>query len=357
MKRILVDIGHPAHIHYFKNAAKILEAKGYKFLFVVRERDSTIELIEKTGFDWVSRGKGGKGALQKVLKIFTIDFKLWRIAKKFRPDLFLSFSSFYAAHVAKFMGKPHIAFDDTEHAKFEHMLCRPFTDVTLTTSCYYAPLTKDQLKFKGFMELCYLHPNYFTPDADIKSVLGLNDSDRYCIIRLISWDANHDIGQHGFTLDQKRELIKKLESHVRVFISSETELPEDLEKYRLKIHPSKLHDVLASASLYIGEGSTTASESALLGTPAIYCNSLRVGNMDEEEKYGLVCQLMDLSEIMKAASDILSSDESVFKERRKKLLSEKIDVTAFMVWFIENYPESLKEFRKTPSRQDEFLSL
>ena len=56
--RILVDIGHPAHIHYFKNCARILIAKGYEFLFVVRERNSTMELIRSTGFNYVSRGEG-----------------------------------------------------------------------------------------------------------------------------------------------------------------------------------------------------------------------------------------------------------------------------------------------------------
>ena len=43
--KILVDIGHPAHIHYFKNCARIMAEKGHEFLFVVRERDSTMELI------------------------------------------------------------------------------------------------------------------------------------------------------------------------------------------------------------------------------------------------------------------------------------------------------------------------
>jgi len=31
--------------------------------------------------------------------------------------------------------------------------------------------------------------------------------------------------------------------------------------------------------------------------------------------------------------------------KRERLLQDKIDVTAFWVWFVENYPESVKEVK------------
>ena len=41
-------------------------------------------------------------------------------------------------------------------------------------------------------------------------------------------------------------------------------------------------------TLYVGEGATTASECAVLGTHAIYVNTLNWGDTDEEEeKYQL----------------------------------------------------------------------
>jgi hypothetical protein len=36
------------------------------------------------------------------------------------------------------------------------------------------------------------------------------------------------------------------------------------------------------------------------------------------------------------------------------MLSEKIDVTAFLVWFIENYPESVTVMRQNPDYQYNF---
>lgn len=35
-----------------------------------------------------------------------------------------------------------------------------------------------------------------------------------------------------------------------------------------------------------------------------------------------------------------------FYRRREKMLSDKIDVTAFLTWFIENYPDSATQTRK-----------
>ena len=50
-----------------------------------------------------------------------------------------------------------------------------------------------------------------------------------------------------------------------------------------------MHDLLYYATMYIGEGATMASEAAILGTPSIYINTLRLSYTDEEEaKYDLL---------------------------------------------------------------------
>ena len=40
--------------------------------------------------------------------------------------------------------------------------------------------------------------------------------------------------------------------------------------------------------------------------------------------------------------------------KRGKLLKDKIDVTAFMVWFIENYPQSFEIMKENPEYQEKF---
>jgi len=127
------------------------------------------------------------------------------------------------------------------------------------------------------MELFYLNPKYFTPDISIINSYGIFKDEKYFIVRFVSWNASHDIGQKGLSFESKMKLIQTLEKYGRVLISSEGSLPDALKLNQIKIKPEHLHHFLAFATLYIGEGSTTASECAVLGTPNIYINSLIVG--------------------------------------------------------------------------------
>jgi predicted glycosyltransferase len=43
---ILIDIGHPAHVHLFKNFAWIMQKKGHKTLFTAREKEHTIKSMD-----------------------------------------------------------------------------------------------------------------------------------------------------------------------------------------------------------------------------------------------------------------------------------------------------------------------
>ena len=57
---------------------------------------------------------------------------------------------------------------------------------------------------------------------------------------------------------------KTLSEKVRVFVSSEGELPDDLAEYEIKIPPEQFHNALANAKLVITEGTTVGSEAAML---------------------------------------------------------------------------------------------
>ncbi len=355
--KIFIDIGHPAHVHYFRNFIKIMEGKGHSFFITARDKEVAHDLLKKYKIDYVSRGKGKKSVLGKIFYIVEADFRLFKFARKFKPDLFLSFGSSYAAHVAKVLGKPHIAFDDTEHAKFEHMLYVPFSDVVLTPSCFNKSFGEKQVYFDSYMELNYLHPRFFEADDSIYKKLSLGKDDKYVILRFVSWGASHDIGQSGISDSTKEQLIELLKDQYRIFISSEKQLPEKYQKYQLNISSTELHSVLAKAHLYIGEGSTTASECSVLGTPNIYVNSLTVGYCKEQdEKYGLSIHLKNDKQLIDTVKKVVAnkSISEEWKEKQRRMLADKIDITEFMVWFIDNYPSSYFEIKKNPKIQNKF---
>jgi predicted glycosyltransferase len=309
-----------------------------------------LDLLEKLGFDYIFTCKR-YGSVKFGYELIKRDFQMFNFARKFKPDVIMGIHSTIAAHISKITKAKSIIFTDTEHATLANWVTFPFSDVICTPSCYKKDLGKKQIRYNGYHELAYLHPNYFTPNPAVLDEIGLSKDDTFIILRFVSWSASHDVGQHG--IKNKIELVGELEKYGQVFITSEGPLPKELEKYKIKVSPEKLHDLLFYASLYVGEGATTASECAVLGTHAIYVNTLRLGYTDEEEeRYNLVYNFSDKETMEKQAFDkaleLLGNNNlrNEGKRKREKLLNDKIDVTAFMVWFIENYPESFKEMKE-----------
>ena len=151
--------------------------------------------------------------------------------------------------------------------------------------------------------------------------------------------------------------MEELSKFAKVLISSEVKLPETLRKYKIELPPEKIHHLLAYATLFVGEGATMASECAMLGTPAIYVNSSAVDYCTElEEKYSLVFNFRDEGGVIDKAVELLNFPDlrPEFKIRQAKMLSERIDVTRFFTWFVENYPASFKEMKNNPDKDLEF---
>jgi predicted glycosyltransferase len=357
--KIFIDIGHPAHVYYFKNFIKLMREKGHVFFITAREKEFTHYLLENNGIEYVSRGKGSNTTIGKILYILKGDITLLKYALKFKPDVFLSFGSAYAAHVSKLIGKPHIAFDDTEHAKLEHLLYVPFTKCILTPDSFKKNFGTKHIRFAGSMDMAYLHPSYYNPNIEYLKKLQLKNKSYY-LLRFVSWSASHDLGQTGFSLEGKAKLIQLLSKKGEVIISSEGNLPEEFKKYSYKGDPGEIHSILQYANLFIGESGSMATEAAVLGTPSIVVNSStkyfgvfeyisKFGNLfyfDEEvEAIGKIEQLLSQNKLNENAAN-----------NAQKYVKETINLTDFMVWFIENFPQSFSLMQKNPNYQYKFKS-
>jgi uncharacterized protein len=357
--RIVVDINHPGHVHYFNNFIRKMRGNGHQVLITASKKDVTFQLLDSLGFEYKNLGTYGNNAIQKALSIIKMDIKMYDAIKDFNPDILIGFSSCRVAHVSRLISKPSIIFDDTEHAKFEHLLYKSFASAILTPSCFKKDMGKKHIRFKGYMELAALHPNYFQPNPEVLREIDIGLSEPFIIVRFVSWQAGHDVGHHG--IRDKSGFVKALGHYGRVLITSEGTLPPELQPFQILISPDKLHDLLHYARLYVGEGGTTAAEAALLETPSIFVSSLAgsMGNFIElEDTYGLIFSFTDSHEALDRARDILKDPLSKEKWRvkRKRLMEDKIDVTAFMTWFIENYPKSYTMMKDHPEVQNSFTS-
>ena len=259
----------------------------------------------------------------------------------FKPDLYISHGSMYASQIAFLLNKPHISFEDTFN--FEQInLYKPFTSVILTSSYDHPYIGRKNIKYNGYHELAYLHPNRFIPDLSIKNELGLLKNEKYCLLRFVSWDASHDLNHSGMSLKNKRKLVKKLSKYCKVIISSEKKLPLDLEKFKYNLCPSKMHDLIAGASLIFGESATMITEGAILGVPGIYLdNNGRLYTKEIEEKYELIKNFGESEEDQILAIDfalnLIKNNHKDFSKKAKKLINDKIDVTDFLVDFVNNF--------------------
>jgi len=353
--RILIDIGHPAHVHLFKRFAWQMQKKDHVILFSVREKGESIMLLKKANLNFVVYAKTKKGVLPKIYGVFEFNYRLHKIVTSFKPNISLSHSSFYLSQISKWHGVPNITLEDTGNAE-QVILYKFFTTHILTANVFHKEYGTKQIKYNSYHELAYLHPNRFKANPSIRKELGLIEKENAILFRFVSWEASHDIGQSGFSKKDKISIVENLSQNHRVFISTESSLPKEFEKYKLQTLPHQIHDVIAQMNLFIGEGATMASECAVLGIPAIYVNTMDAGTIDDQEKYGLLYHFKSSKGVLDKALEILTmpNREEVFEERRQKMLYEKIDLTAFLVWFIENYPESAKIMKENPDYQYNF---
>lgn len=335
--RILVEITHPAHVHFFRNAIAEFEKRGYEVAITARQKEVAVLLLENYHIPHTILSGIGRGKFALIKELIVRDWRLLKFCRKFKPDVLTGIGGIFAAHAGFFLRKPVVVWDDTEHAKLSHLITFPFAKLICSPSCYKKSLGKKHRKYAGYHELAYLHPNRFKPDAEIVKGLGINPAKKYCVVRFVSWGAHHDIGQHGFSTEGKIKFVKKLLEYAKVYITSESALPAELEGFGLKIPPHLIHHILAFARLCVSEGATIASECACLGTPAIYINTLKAGTIDEQEQYGLLRQTIDTDEAFEMSLQYLQDDEAIEKCRkgREKMLSEKIDVTEYIVRTIE----------------------
>lgn len=343
--KILVDIGHPAHVHFFRHPIKIWQERGHEILITSRRKEIATDLLD--GMNLTHRmlsshpGKGGLVSLGK--EMIQRDLALWRETRSFRPDIMMGIGGVNPAHVRMLTGIPAIVFYDTENATLSNLITYPFASRVVVPSCYQAWLPPWHLRYPGYHELSYLHPNRFKPNREKALAAGLAPEGKTFLIRTVAWAASHDVSERGWNLDLLRQIVQHLVSRGRVLISSEGDLPSDLDPYRFNGPLTDIHHLMAHCDLFVGESATMASECAVLGTPAIYAALTGRGYTDEQEQdYGLVRNVFELDwpKIKDALDSMLVKPGGFWREKRKQLLDEKIDVADFVARLIEKYPDS-----------------
>lgn len=336
----MIDVAHPAHVHFYRNLLAALEERGDRVLVVSRDKDVTLELLDRYGIAHTPVGRSGDRSLVgHGLELARRDLALVRLGRRFRPDIVLTRNP-AGVHAARALGIPGVFdTDDGTSAGVHWRAAAPFATAITTPECLGEDHGRRHWTYPSFKALAFLHPARFTPDPTVRDRLGLSTGERLFVVRFVAMEASHDLGERGLPESTRRAVVDRLRSLGRVVISSERPLPPDLAALAFPLAPTDLHHTLAAADLVVGDSLSVAAEAALLGTPALRASSFsgRVGYLRElEERYGLLRSFLpDESGALLDALDEIVGDPrtpSIWAERRARMLAEQVDLTA---WYLD----------------------
>lgn len=362
--KIVIYISHPAQYLFFKNPIQLWKTHGHELKIFIRTKDVLAQLMKNDNIAYENvMPFGRKSNFLSITKAFiSRTTKLYFKILKFDPDILLGTDA-SIAHIAFILRKPCITTleDDYNVIKRLAQLTYPFTSTILAPeSCLVGKWKFKKIGYNGFMKLSYLYPNRFAPDKHVST--KYTGGHPFCLIRLSRLTAYHDMGIAGLPQEHLKKVIEIcLRQGRSVFISAEGELSSEFEQYRLTVNPSEMHHVLAAADLLISDSQSMSVEAAMLGVPSIRFSDFsgRISVLEELEHYYHLTFGIPPSNpqrLFALTGKILSINNrnKLYQERREHLLAEKIDVAAFVTWFVENYPESRDTMQSNPDFQYSF---
>lgn len=367
MKRYLFFFVHPSKFHVFKHTINYLKSKGHQVDIVITKKDVLEDLVKTEGWDYKNifpKGRKYKYLptyVSAAINFFITIFKLFIITLNKKYDLFITDD--LLVYLSKLTKTPSVVINDDDLS-----VVKQYSLVLSQASYCLSPKITDigkyshkKIGFDGYKELAYLHPKYFTPDYSVVREFNADES-RYFILRLVLLKAYHDTGRKGLSNENVLSLIKHLEAYGKVFITAERQLPPEFEKYRINLHPAKIAHALYYADMYIGDSQTMSSEAAVLGVPTFRINDFagQISVMEEKEtryKLSYNYHSSQFNEMLEDIQNLLRQGnyKQVFAERRNQMLKEKVDLTAFMIWLFENFPQSIEEYFKDSNINQIFI--
>lgn len=338
--RIAVDITHPAHFHVFKHALAEWNAKGYDVLILARDKDLTLTLLAEAQLPFHQLSKARQGLSGLAIEWIEHASRALPLLRRHRSQVAVSVGGIFITHAARLLRIPSLVFYDTEHARISNRVTYPFATRIFTPRAYQDDLGKRHIRYLGYQELAYLHPNRFTPDPTKLALEGLTPEEPFTFIRLVAWTSHHDVSDSGIT--DLRAVVASLEHFGRVLISAEAPLPDDLKHYERRGTVGDVHHVLAFARLFFGESATMASEAAQLGVPGIFLSTSSRGYTDElEARYGMVHNFNGIQANQEAALEqaqhVLAQPKAVYAERHANMMAEQVDVTHYIMQQVETF--------------------
>ena len=262
---IIYDIVHPSHAHMFLALNDHIKPKGGA-LFVTRNKDHCSLLVEAKGHTYLEIGKPHRSLLGQAWELAARTFFLLQLIRNERSKNISNLAIFtrnpagvIAARVA---GIPCLY--DTDNgltAGIQYHLAR------LLAKHISAPIetplgrTRAEIIFYNSLKI----QTYVRPEDHQVPQGRSNMSEPRSLIRRVSMEATHDRGVRGLPDNVEATLENVGFEFIR---SSEGIAPVDNDKSTSR--PQEFLQLLATASICVGDSGTVSAEAALLGVPSLF---------------------------------------------------------------------------------------
>ena len=330
--RVLFDFVHPANSLVFFHTIRNLKAEGADVRVVSRHKDVLVPLLDEMGIEHSPITTAGEGKIGLAKELLQRDYRLWKVAREFRPDVMVGFGGVAISHVGKLTGIPSISFYDTEHAGLQLRLALPFITEWHVPESWQGRVAEGRtFHFRGGKQFTYLHPNHFRANPDIARTAGWDPARDNFMVRTVAWKANHDQGRSGIPSDQLRAIVADLSARGKVHISAEGDLPPDLEADRYRGTPNQFHHMHGHCRLYCGESITIASEAVMLGVPVLLQIDKEYCYVTEQQEAGLIRRFGPADNAVTAIGQALAESQESFQQRAQTFVSSRGDLNEYIL--------------------------
>ena len=185
--RVLIDLCHPADVHFFRAVAQRLNAEGHEVIYTARDKDVVLPLCNEFRMPYHTVGGHHDSLAGKGWELLRRSSELSKLVKEGGIDVLTGFGNPYIVIASRLCRKPSLFITDTENSGFTNWIGVRAT-ATLTPN-WFGPLYGTQhTQAQWFKELAYL---------DMVSESKAMAKKEYLLIRKVAWTASHDKAHHG----------------------------------------------------------------------------------------------------------------------------------------------------------------
>ncbi|MEM6942157.1 MAG: DUF354 domain-containing protein [Pseudomonadota bacterium] len=351
VRRILIDIVHPADVLFFRHPILRLTEAGHEIRILSREKDVAAQLLDDFALPHRQVSQAGHGILGLGFELLRRDAALLAEALRFKPHVLTGFGAVAAAHAGFLLRIPSIAFYDSDQPMLQTRITWPVVTRLVVPEAFDGRIAAGRtLRLAGTKELSFFHPRRFTPDRNAALALGLDPDRPNLLLRLVAMRANHDIGKAGWSPEAVTEITAALAQEGVVHLSAEAgaEIGAEagsgavqsgpvtadrrLNKTGPRLRPYRgpakaIHQLMAQCRLVAGQSATMAAEAAVLGVPALYAGPDRPGYVRALADAGLIRLSApgDVAGFLAEARAALAEPPEAQRNRRDAWIADKPD--------------------------------